>query len=155
MGWQDTRMRKPGTLGVVGTSHACSQGFPTPGGRGQRGEEKLQGRLLFPPNNLGTIKLQASPYLVSHLCLDSCYFVCQASIRYQTQRTKINPEEQRKPVEVAICLPLHESTQANLRAGHRAHSFPLERGWCCRMRCTAFEKSNSNHFLVRTILIFV
>lgn len=36
-GWQDTKMRKPGTVGVVGGSHAPSQQGPNARGRGQEG----------------------------------------------------------------------------------------------------------------------
>lgn len=61
-GWQDTRMRKPGALGVVGASHAHSPGAPAAGGRGRRGgEETLEGGPPLPPANLGTSELQASP----------------------------------------------------------------------------------------------
>lgn len=110
----------------------------------------LDGGLLLSKNSLGMITLQASrptpPLSKSGLfygCTGiSVIFVCQASIRYQTQRTKIKPREQRKPVEVAICFPLFKSTRASLWAGHCSSRSPFHRSWCLRMRHKAFEKSS-------------
>lgn len=106
----------------------------------------LDGGLLLSKNSLGMIKLQASrptpPLSKSGLFYGCAWIVCQASIRYQTQRTKIKPREQRKPVEVAICFPLFKFTRANLWAGHCSPRCPFKRGWCLRKKHKAFEKSS-------------
>lgn len=55
-------------------------------------------------------------------------FVCQASIRYQTQRTKINPKEQRKLMEVARCFPRCHYVKVNLYASPCSQSFTFKSG---------------------------
>ena len=77
-------------------------------------------------------------------------FVCQAPIRYQTGRTKINPKEQRQPGE-APCVHLCKCTWANLRAGH-CPRFPRKGSWGRRRKCTAFGNWGKNRFLVRILL---
>lgn len=126
-GWQDTRMRKPGALGVVGASHAHSPGAPAAGGRGRRGgEETLEGGPPLPPSRQpGDERAPGFAPVSFHTCAwIRVIFVGQASIRSQAQRTKMNPEEQREPAEVATRLPPHVSTRAGLGAGPRPPASP-------------------------------
>ena len=86
-------------------------------------------RVGFSLKIMGMIKPQASSPTFSLSKRELFYnctrmrviFTCQASIRYQTQRTKINLKEQRRLVEGARCFPACQSVKATLCAGRCSH----------------------------------
>ena len=127
-GWHETKMRKSKHSGCGGC-RSCSQPARINPRRQRPGRMCDYLRVGFSLKITGIIKLQASsPTLplsksgLFYICTRlSVIFMCQASIRYQTQRTKINLKEQRKPVEGARCLPLCQSAKATLCAGRCSH----------------------------------
>lgn len=132
-GWQKTKMRKPehwrGPGGRGCEFRSCSR-LASINPRGQ-GPGRTGGHLRvgFSLKIMGRIRPQASSPTLSLSKSELFYnctrmrviFTCQASIRYQTQRTKINLKEQRRLVEGARCFPACQSVKATLCAGRCSH----------------------------------
>lgn len=119
-GWQETRMRKPERSGRGGRKSRSQQaGTQSQEAEARKGIVSLEGGLLSKNNPGDNQASSPTPPLSKRGLFYDCtrisaILVCQASMRHRTQRTKINPKEQRKPREVARCLPLHKSKKANL-----------------------------------------